>query len=74
MEEIILIFIRTIALFLLLFATVVAAEIVPAKNAVVTKIEWTSPEMEKRFSGTLRSLVNKPFDNLTLKIQLDQIS
>ncbi len=73
MEEIILIFIRTIALFLFLFATIAVAEIVPAKNAVVTKIEWTSPEMEKRFSGTLRSLVNKPFDNLTLKIQLDQI-
>lgn len=56
-----------------LFALVAQAEIIPAKNAVVSKIEWTNPEMEKRFSGILRSLVSKPYDNLSLKIQLDQI-
>lgn len=51
-----------------------AADITPAKGAVVKRIEWTNPEMKKRFNGYLKDIVKKPYDALTLKIQTDLIT
>ena len=73
MEEIILILLRVFIVMFLFIASAVA-EIVPSKNARVSKIEWTNAEMEKRYGSLLKNLVKKPYDNLTLKIQLDQIT
>lgn len=51
-----------------------AADITPVKGAVVKRIEWTNPEMKKRFNGYFKDIVKRPYDALTLKIQTDLIS
>lgn len=51
-----------------------AADIAPARGAVVKRIEWSNPEMKKRFNGYFKHVVKRPFDPLTLKIQTDLIS
>lgn len=76
MEEIILIFIRTILiLFFVTFSVmnIEAADIEPSKSAVVSAIEWNNPGMKTRFSGYFMDIVKKPYDNLALKIQMDLI-
>ncbi|MFA6237348.1 MAG: BamA/TamA family outer membrane protein [Bacteriovorax sp.] len=51
------------------------AEIAPAKNAKLKSIEWvTTPEMKKRFNSYFHDLIGKPWDILTFKIKVDQIS
>lgn len=78
MEEVILILIKRLilSLILTLFVSVQAwsADIVPAKNAVLKNIEWSSPAMKTRFNTYFKDLLNKPYDNLTLKIQIDSIT
>lgn len=51
-----------------------AAGITPAKGAVVKRVEWSNPEMKKRFNGYFKDVVKRPYDALTLKIQTDLIS
>jgi outer membrane protein insertion porin family len=51
-----------------------AADITPAKSAIVKRIEWSNPEMKKRFKGYFKEVVKRPYDALTLKIQTDLIS
>lgn len=51
-----------------------AADITPAKGAVVKRVEWSNPEMKKRFNGYFKDIVKRPYDALTLKIQTDLIS
>lgn len=51
-----------------------AADVVPAKGAVVKRIEWSNPEMKKRYNGFFKDIVKNPYDALTLKIQTDAIS
>ncbi|MEA9354651.1 BamA/TamA family outer membrane protein [Bacteriovorax sp. PP10] len=51
-----------------------AADITPAKGAIVKRIEWSNQEMEKRFKGYFKEVVKRPYDALTLKIQTDLIS
>ncbi len=50
-----------------------AADFVPARGAVVKKIEWNHPNIEKRYNSYLQDLLNRPYDTLTLKIKIDQI-
>lgn len=57
-----------------LFVQVHAADIIPAKGAVVKRIEWTNQEMKKRYDGFFKSIVKNAYDPLTLKIQTDLIS
>ena len=51
-----------------------AADVVPAKGAVVRRVEWANPEMKKRFIGYFKDVIRKPYDALTLKIQTDLIA
>lgn len=51
-----------------------AADIIPAKGAIVRRIEWSNPEMKNRFQGYFKDIVRSPYDALTLKIQTDLIS
>lgn len=53
---------------------VFAADIVPAKGAVIKRVEWKDQEMKKRYSGYFNDVVKKPYDALTLKIQTDLIA
>jgi outer membrane protein insertion porin family len=74
-EEIILILLRRfllLTIFCLSFS-IRAADVVPAKNAIVSAVEWSSPGMKNRFGGYLLDIVKKPYDNLSLKIQVDAI-
>lgn len=78
MEKVILILIKRfiLGLILALFVSLQlwGADLIPAKGAVLKKVEWANPQMKKRFNGYFRELVNKPYDNLTLKIQIDMIT
>lgn len=73
-----MIFIRRLILSLILVLCsctgVFGADIVPAKNAMLKSIEWENPAMKTRFNGYFKDLINKPYDNLTLKIQIDSIT
>jgi outer membrane protein insertion porin family len=61
-------------LIIFLFADVVcAADLIPAKGAVLKNIEWNHPDIEKRYNAYFQNLLNRPYDNLTLKIKIDQI-
>jgi outer membrane protein insertion porin family len=75
-EEIVLIFIRILLLLILIIFSAVSVEagdVVPAKGAVVSSIEWSNPGMKTRFGGYFMDIVKKPYDNLALKIQVDLI-
>lgn len=77
MEEVILILIKRFILIIMLTLMCVqtwAADFIPSKSAALKTIEWSSPAMKKRFSGFFKDLINKPYDALTLKIQLDQVA
>jgi outer membrane protein insertion porin family len=78
MEEIILILIKRLLLITILFAAVsnqlLAGEFTPTKSSIVKKISWSSPGMKQRFNGFFKEILNRPYDSLTLKIQIDQIS
>jgi outer membrane protein insertion porin family len=50
-----------------------ASDFVPARGAVVKKIEWNHPNIEKRYNSYLQDLLNRPYDTLNLKIKIDQI-
>lgn len=51
------------------------AEIIPAKNAKLKSIEWSAtPEMKKRFGSYFQEQIGKPWDVLSFKIKMDQIS
>jgi outer membrane protein insertion porin family len=75
-EEVILIFLqRLFLLCVLTFCFIVnAADVNPAKGAMVRRIEWANPQMQKRFGGYFKNVVKKPYDALTLKIQTDLIA
>lgn len=65
---------RIILLIFLFFCTTLYAEIVPAKNAKLQRIEWTaSPGMKERFKSYFQEQVGKPWDILAFKIKVDQI-
>lgn len=51
-----------------------AADVVPAKGAVVKRIDWSDQELKRRYSGFFKDILKKPYDALTLKIQSDLIS
>lgn len=78
MEEIILIFLQSFVIALILAFNfsmqVKAADIVPAKEAIVKRVEWKEEEMRKRYGAYFSDIVKKPYDALTLKIQTDLIA
>lgn len=80
MEEVILILLRHVLLLgllsLMLIASVSAQDVsTPTeKVGMLTRIEWANPAMKKRFNGYFKDIVKKPYDNLTLKIQVDLIT
>ncbi len=51
-----------------------SADVTPIKGAILKSVEWSSPAMKNRFNGYFKDLINKPYDNLTLKIQIDAIT
>lgn len=52
-----------------------AAEVVPAKNAKLKAIAWSAaPEFKTRYTSYFDELVGKPWDVLSFKIKIDQIS
>lgn len=53
--------------------TLKAEEVAVPKGAVLTKVQFKDEELRKRFVGYFKDVVKKPYDNLTLKIQVDQI-
>lgn len=55
-------------------ASTFAADVVPAKGARISAVTWSSPAMKSRFGGYFVDIINKPYDNLTLKIQIDTIT
>ncbi|MBC7713917.1 MAG: BamA/TamA family outer membrane protein [Rhizobacter sp.] len=67
---------RFILIILVMFvcAQTWAAEFIPSKNANLKTIAWSTPAMKKRFGGFFKDLINKPYDALTLKIQLDTVT
>lgn len=78
MEEVILILIKRLILgfifSVLVIVPALSADVVPAKSAMLKSIQWPTTDLKKRFNGYFKDLVNKPYDNLTLKIQVDAIS
>ena len=50
-----------------------AEEVSVPKGAVLSRVEFTDKEMKKRFGAYFKDVVKKTYDNLTLKIQIDQI-
>lgn len=56
-------------------SAMVHAEIVPARNAKLKSIEWlATADVKKRFNPYFQELIDKPWDILSFKIKLDQIS
>lgn len=52
-----------------------SAEFFSTKGAKLKNIEWvTTPDMKKRYSPYFQDLVGKPWDILSFKIKVDQIS
>jgi outer membrane protein insertion porin family len=63
--------------FVLFFASlnIALGEVVPAKNAKLKTIEWsTTPQFKKRFNSYFEDLIGKPWDILNFKIKIDQVS
>jgi outer membrane protein insertion porin family len=77
MEEVILILLRRLVLMIFLsaicFLQVNAADLTPEKGAIIERIDWATPTMKRRFNTYFKDLAGKPFDNLTLKIQVDAV-
>lgn len=61
-------------IFMFYCTTSFAADYVPPKGAILSSIDWNSPEMRKRYSGYFEDIMGQQYDNLTLKIKIDQIS
>lgn len=62
-------------IFILLISNSFAAEVVPAKNARLKSINWSAaPSVKKRYASYFEELLNKPWDVLSFKIKIDQIS
>lgn len=53
--------------------TLNAEEITVPKGTILTRVQFKDEELRKRFIGYFKDVVKKPYDNLTLKIQVDQI-
>ena len=55
--------------------SVAYAEVVPAKNAKLKKVELVAnPDIKKQFNTYFQDLLDKPWDILNFKIKLDQVS
>lgn len=52
----------------------VQGEVIPEKGAILRKIEWSNEIAKKRYSNIFNEFINKPYDNLALKIKIDSIT
>ena len=50
------------------------AEIVPAKGAILRRIDWSNEIAKKRYGNNFNDLIGKPYDNLAIKIKVDAIT
>ena len=70
---------KGLLLLLILLSTMMvnpamAQESSAPKGAVLKAVELNSPAMKKRFGPYFKAVTGKTYDNLTLKIQIDQIT
>jgi len=57
------------------FSLALAADVVPSKNARLKAVVWSgAPEFRSRYGSYFDELVGKPWDVLSFKIKIDQIS
>lgn len=75
MEEVILIKKLLLIYFIFIWASISfgATEVVVPKGTILTKVVFAEEEMRKRFGSYFKDIVKRPYDNLTMKIQVDQI-
>ncbi len=70
---------KRLVLLLILLSTILASnaraeDVSIPKGAVLKTIELNTPTLKKRFGSYFKGVAGKPYDSLTLKIQIDQIT